>query len=366
MRIEDQLKAIKEELRKDEFNLPITYTSLTYKELIKNKNHYFIEGANQLKLINVLSDAEIKVINKVCDAIENSLNKYYEGQPSEAYNLIKPAIDQISCYFDSFRLFNISEGPRLYRIRKNQSMLTNKKDLFHIPFEERTLVSTQRYSIPGFPCLYMGSSIYTCLEELRSVGTTQDVYVSSFKINKGVSFIDLGCPPRVATATVDSLINSPVERFNTLKAIYVCWPLIAACSVQVKEDSRPFKPEYIIPQLLLQWVRNSTQFEGIRFFTSRSSNYNRSVRLYQNYVFPVKENKEQGYCDKLVENFKLTNPISFNQFQTSFDIESNKAVYLGKGRKGTIDYKGEGTDYRGLYYSYLEEELENLDYMTLY
>ncbi|MFE4713278.1 hypothetical protein ACFRAM_20620 [Paenibacillus sp. NPDC056722] len=361
MTIEDRLKTLREELVKKEFDLPITYTNISYKELVKTKNLSYMEGARQLKLKHVLSDAEVNMVNKVCEAIESSLHNYYDGFPSEAYQLLKPAIDQLSCYFDSFYLFNRNRDPRLYRIRRDKTPLTNKKDLFHIPFEERTLVSTQRYSIPGFPCLYLGSSVYACLEELRTVSNTQHVYVSSFRNDRGMNFIDLGYPPRVATKA--SYKKSDTESYDALKALYLCWPLMAACSVQVKDDARPFKPEYIIPQLLLQWVRNSTHFNGIRYFTSRSNSYVQSVHLYQNYVFPIKENKEYGYCDNLVEHFTLTDPISFDQYRSDYNKEPKN---FGMGRKGTIDDSGIQTDYRLTYYSYLEEKLAEINYSTLY
>ncbi|MFW1494652.1 hypothetical protein ACEV9S_24505, partial [Vibrio parahaemolyticus] len=43
------------------------------------------------------------------------------------------------------------------------------------------------------------------------------------------------------------------------------WPLIAACSIRVKNPSDNFKPEYIIPQLLLQWARDYKSIDGIRY-----------------------------------------------------------------------------------------------------
>lgn len=43
------------------------------------------------------------------------------------------------------------------------------------------------------------------------------------------------------------------------------WPLIAACSIKVKHREDSFKPEYIVPQLLLQWIRNNQEIDGIRF-----------------------------------------------------------------------------------------------------
>jgi len=46
------------------------------------------------------------------------------------------------------------------------------------------------------------------------------------------------------------------------------WPLVLACSVKVKNIEDDFKPEYIIPQLLLQWVRERDDIDGISYQTT--------------------------------------------------------------------------------------------------
>jgi hypothetical protein len=89
------------------------------------------------------------------------------------------------------------------------------------------------------------------------------------------------------------------------------WPLIAACSIKVKDYSDTFKPEYIIPQLLLQWVRNIGDIDGIKY---NSTHIDKTVLfndgdLY-NLVLPVKENKDEGYCNHLVNLFEMTETIS--------------------------------------------------------
>lgn len=43
------------------------------------------------------------------------------------------------------------------------------------------------------------------------------------------------------------MLNEPNEVISYL----IIWPLMAACSVRVKNTTNTFKPEYIIPQLLL-------------------------------------------------------------------------------------------------------------------
>lgn len=47
---------------------------------------------------------------------------------------------------------------------------------------------------------------------------------------------------------------------------YICtYPLRAACSIVVEHPGSRFIEEYIMPQLLLQWVLNDEDFDGIRY-----------------------------------------------------------------------------------------------------
>ncbi len=40
------------------------------------------------------------------------------------------------------------------------------------------------------------------------------------------------------------------------------WPLIFACSIKINEKGRTFKSEYIIPQILLQVVKDRQNIDG--------------------------------------------------------------------------------------------------------
>ncbi len=46
---------------------------------------------------------------------------------------------------------------------------TTEYEMSHIPFELNHLVSNERFSISGFPSLYMGSSVYFSLAILQSL-----------------------------------------------------------------------------------------------------------------------------------------------------------------------------------------------------
>src|SRR5690606_27062195 len=185
-----------------------------------------------------------------------------------------------------------------------------KKEMFHIPFELRNKVSTQRFSIPGFPSLYLGRTIYICWEELNRPSIDK-IQAIRYKNIKPLKLLDL-TPPIKDCEDIDELYR-----------FFMTFPLIMCCSVKVKDTSDTFKPEYIIPQLLLQWIRNNDSLDGIQYKSTHitSKVFNDSTELI-NIVLPVKTNDESGICKKLVAYFESTEVISWNlhQFATGGQV----------------------------------------------
>ena len=105
--------------------------------------------------------------------------------------------------------------------------------------------------------------------------------------------------------------------FNIVEKI-ILFPLILSCSIINKENTDIFKEEYIIPQILLEWISNEKSIDAIQYLSLSLPDYNLSDHLYTNYVFPVKNLKENGYCDYLINRFDFTDPISWN-FAKSID-----------------------------------------------
>ena len=129
---------------------------------------------------------EIPFINEQIKFILASLNNYYQGFPAAAYDNIKNALDAL----DSKNILPIQNLPiindrnNFYRIRVSDNRSLAKSDLFHIPFESREKVTTQRYSIPGLPCLYLGDSMFVCWEELNRPDFDR-IHVSRFDLSQG-------------------------------------------------------------------------------------------------------------------------------------------------------------------------------------
>ena len=84
---------------------------------------------------------------RIKNVLSDSINSFFEGRVSESYSKI---------YKEFFSLKNISRvkiaGKKvddlLYKIRSSDSnLLFETNEMFHIPFEQRSLVKNQRYSL---------------------------------------------------------------------------------------------------------------------------------------------------------------------------------------------------------------------------
>lgn len=62
--------------------------------------------------------------------------------------------------------------------------------MLHIPFNKRELIKTQRFSISGVPCLYLGTTSYVCWLEMNKPRDSE-FNVSSYKIPGQLKILNL-------------------------------------------------------------------------------------------------------------------------------------------------------------------------------
>lgn len=110
-------------------------------------------------------------------------------------------------------------------------------------------------------------------------------------------------------------------------AYAVIWPIIFACSVEKKYPSGKFHPEYIIPQMLLQWIAKEQKVDGIRYFSTKIVKYPNAPKVNSNFAFPVRKLNKDGYCNHLRKLFELTEPINIQYLLhsgvTQIDVSPN-------------------------------------------
>lgn len=285
----------------------------------------------------ILQQIDTKLIwNELIHVIDLFLSGCQAQAFESFYKLFKENIN-------SLRFTIIEKECCLYRMRvgcNEYDEFTSKEEMFHIPFQLNHLVANERYSMSGFPSLYLGSSVYVCWEEMRRPNIDY-ANIALFKTTHKVKVIDL----------------SNKERYSFTKERFTdC--LILACSLPVQHPEAPFKPEYIIPQLLLQsLVRynqepNNTDLDyilGIKYSSThlRDSNLwinfpeNRKNKLlFYNYVFPAFDRKESGVSVVLEKYFQFWNCITYNKLRLmNPDYQSDKTDKYGRTVFGIIEHK---------------------------
>jgi hypothetical protein len=249
------------------------------------------------------------IIVRLTEGIKNTIHLYYEGKLLQAAQTFHETLNTIGIeQLTSVETF--PEGRTFYRARYSADRPLTRKELFHNPFENRGIVSTNRYSIPGLPALYLGDSTYVCWEEYNRKDF-RNLYFSRFSNTEPLKMVKIQRLPDLITQLSDSS-TSEERRMNILARYLSLFPLSIACSIRTRSTTDVFKPEYIIPQLLLQYVTDlkGKGASGI-MYPSTKVDYTKvkGVPAY-NYVFPVRQIPSKGYCSDLARIFTLTNPTS--------------------------------------------------------
>ena len=269
-------------------------------------------GAEMCKLVEDCMDEISDNASKLIEVLRLYGNgKIVEAsiRAFEVFDIMKPQLMQR--YSGAYRMENY------YRIRGigNTLFPLERKELFHIPFSKNYLIGTERYSMPGHPCLYLASQAELAWYEC---GKPQKFAIAKFSIPQEeenyLKFIDFSEKLMPLKHSFFCWFHNEDDkaavRKYLLKYIYT-YPLRAACSVVVEHHGAKFIEEYIISQLLLQWVRNDEDFDGIRYESCSDSDDVKSFGGH-NIVLMTKKFDSDGYDVKLRECIKIGIPELFD------------------------------------------------------
>jgi hypothetical protein len=225
----------------------------------------------------LLQDYDILLLNNIISRLTLTVDHSMKGFPDD-YVLFVEAIKPIENHLNNLSdiLSEQEKDLLLFRMRIIENPYSVKRrEMFHIPFDKRRIVGPQRYSIQGLPCLYLGSSLQACYEEMRRPAINNihaSLLIRKYELEKELKTLHIGYPPGSIAIRNEISINNRCyseEILQKLAYSYImCWPFIAACSIVVFERKQPYKPEYIIPQLLLKWIKSKTNiYYGICYFS---------------------------------------------------------------------------------------------------
>lgn len=354
------------------FNMPIKldYDKDYYSELKKKLNDY----KNYIKNINCISENVIDDVEENVKLIIKSVKCYYNGDIAKAKNKIIKLLKKYTTndfiiseldksyafrglapfselldeekdgYMNDYREMN--EYPLSFFKARLGNSTFEKKDMLHIPFCNRELVSTQRFSIPGVPCLYLGTTSYVCWLEMDK--PQDSVFnVSSFKLPEDLKILNLVIDYELINNQVKNLKKfennkgKKEENIKLLQSIIEIFPLVYATSFSVNNKERKFKSEYIVSQLIMQCL-SELKINGIAYASKKVKDSTRAFPQCINLAIPMKTNKKfqfENERDKyahICENILLTEPVNLSEFIKMGG--NNKAHAIGTWMP-TFNYK---------------------------
>lgn len=260
----------------------------------------------------------LKVFNRLRDSITRAWRIYEKGDIRSAGNIIYNLLfsnkyfKQILCReFQSTAMVNT-----LYRGRIIKDFYTIDSldefifQIFHIPFNKRNLVANERYSISGFPCLYLADSIDGVKVELGITDLSEDFFVGDFKVKKAFQCFDL-TPSFLTRLSNLSLLEIKIAMLKLL--------LLMACSINVDHKKSNYCSNYVIPQLVTASIASKAKYSYrcIKYLSIKSYHHS---RIAYNYVYIPEYQKDELYDRKLLDLFMIEPNKSYNIFSDSKEL----------------------------------------------
>ena len=288
---------------------------VSYSEQLKTLYDKYLQILSEFSLLDDMScsikdyNYIVKDIRKYKNKILNLFDNYSKGKFAEAAKIEKTLFFPSANASSASSMFpHATIMPETYWFRSRRLEFNRRfgnKDLFHVPFEKRGKIGASRYSIPGYPCLYLGATINCAVEE-----TGNDV-ISAVSCFKNMRELD----------SYDFRFFSPNANDDMvyLNKALVTYPFKIAASIPVGtykyKEQWVYKEEYVIPQLLLHCAlrKNGPDKPQCIMYTSTKAIVDSSITpsdfpLHDNIVVPTLYSRGEGICGYLNAMFTMTSP----------------------------------------------------------
>jgi hypothetical protein len=279
---------------KNVMELPLYFAlGMSFKENLKNFFSQYLKLLND----NKVESEAIRIVEELTNNLLITIDNYLNGKLYSAYTSFSKAMETIKGILP---IKTIEKGI-FYRMRA-EGGLTEKKDFFHIPFDRIHLSKSERFSIEGYPCLYLGYSKRVCEIEISSGSLAKFTLKEPLK---DILDLTLGQSER----------RKDISEINLVKV----YPLIASCyivpfysTLQGKEcrpDKSFFREEYIISQLLTLYLKEESVANGIIYYSVKDPNLDtqgRDDKDLRNLVLFTNNNQAGELYDKaLFDKFDI-------------------------------------------------------------
>lgn len=368
-----------------DFPIPISICSYDeYDQTIINKLTHYVEYINSKPALRKVQDL-LKNVKTVCDHITDAIQEERCGNTSTAQGHILNILNEFKedpffvsdmdksyafrgsapfkelwsplCDADDYKE-QLSEPLSFYRCRVGK--VDKREEMLHIPLTMRSKIGTNRFSLPGIPCLYLSTSSYCCWKEL---GSPRQISVSGFRLTeagKKRKILNLVFP--------QSLINGSgaLATFNPLpenvRRMMILFPVVMATYVTVEtsesSDLCPYKPNYTISHLIMRCLKE-LGIDGVAYLSARSASefeYPCCVNL----ALPVFSPSLTKKVGEICESFEMTDPICCSYNQAIGDKSVKKSYFntiYTSGVHSKIRLAGVDIPYRKTSFAHIDNEL---------
>ena len=281
-----------------------------------------LKGGNSFlgeEFVNLLN-GELEKLQDICSIIPEILELNDKGLIKATYEKGFQLFERMKPYFYtrySWRknggfYYRIRQGD--FRIKDGEDSKEKKMQLFHIKKMLRNRVGAYRYSVAGSPCLYLASDRELAWFEC---GMPKQFSYCQMLIDEdndnGLVLVDFSFRPVDVLSSITCwLLNARRKDKKDVDSIYkfllryiMVYPVVAACSVKVKDRNSKFVEEYVFPQLFMQWIKETDGIDGVRYKSSLNTNLVDGMGAI-NIALPVKEYREDGLDKKLTEKITVS------------------------------------------------------------
>jgi len=280
--------------------------------------NYYSDISNAITAENRLIDKngisiianEMDSLKDICARIPQIIRLYNNGHLKDVYEQSVELFSEYSCYFivnylfdRNSRFYRIRRGD--YRIKEGQDSKKIKRELFHIGKDKCSNIGAYRYSIPGYPCLYLSTDRELPWFECDMPDEFSYCEIKLDEREKDtLKVIDFAERPIDFLTTVTSWLRSSAteekrsDQYNVLMRYILSYPFAAACSIRVKNRQVKFVEEYVFPQLLMSWIRDEDNIDGIIYKSSLDSGLVKCLGA-KNVALVTKDFREDG-LDKIL------------------------------------------------------------------
>jgi len=306
-----------------------------FEKKLDNYKRLYVDDLQKMKGINKCSCYKTYINYSLCRWVDDFLSDIHQN-----IDLIESTFDQINLSYKKF----IAENQRtainyLYSFLEESNLIDKTidssdlvtplfrarckgnfdpkdiREFYHVPFSKRHIVGSQRFSIPGLPLLYLGSSILTVEKELEAKSSNDleySIFLPSYSNFDGIRVFSLknsinSLLENNLPGLMDADVNLPYSgdentSYNSRFELDIQANILLQICTFPTEFKSSFIPEYVIPQMLTVALQEKG-FDGLSFpstkcFESLEGNH-RFSNHHLNFVLFTKYSSTTD-CDSIL------------------------------------------------------------------